>query len=72
MENEIKVGDDDSSVLGFAHSIYTVAPVWGRGLHVCFLWEKGKINLIYLVPGCEVVSEKTNEPAILTAAFIGD
>lgn len=33
---------------------------------------KGKIDLIQLVLGCDVVAEKTNEPAVLTAAFIGD
>lgn len=68
MESEIKVWDGDSLDLGFAHSLYPMAAVWGGGSHDYFLCKKGKS--IYRVPGCDVVSEKTNESVILTATFI--
>lgn len=72
MGSEMKLGDDGSSGLVFAGSLFPVAPGWGRGSHAWVFWEQGKINLIYLVPACDVVSEKTNEPAVFSAVFIGD
>lgn len=69
MENEIKVEDDRWDLhIAFIQWQQSEA----EGLMSASSGKREKINLLYLVLECDVASEKTDEPAILTTAFIGD